>query len=173
MLKWLGIIVGVIVVLGGAVFIAGSMMPQNHTASRTARLSQPPESVWAVITDVPAFPSWRKDVAVVEKLPPRDGKVVWKETSRSRNSLTFEAETAEAPRHLVTRIADKGLPFGGSWDYAIVPDGSGSRITITENGEIYNPIFRVVSRAMGYTSTLDAYLESLAAKLGDKYTPPG
>ena len=87
--------------------------------------------------------------------------------------MTFEAETAEQPRHQVTRIADKGLPFGGSWDYLIVPDGSGSRITITEHGEIYNPIFRVVSRAMGYTSTLDAYLESLAAKLGDKYTPPG
>ena len=173
MLKWLMIIVGVIVVVVAAVFIAGTMMPQNHVASRSARLSQPPESVWAVITNVPAFPSWRKDVAVVENLPPRDGKVVWKETSRSRNSLTFEAETAEAPRHLVTRIADKGLPFGGSWDYVIAPDGAGSRITITENGEIYNPIFRVVSRAMGYTSTLDAYLESLAAKLGDKYTPPG
>jgi hypothetical protein len=172
MLKWLGIIVGVIVIVVAAVFIGGSMMPQNHTASRTARLSQPAESVWTVITNVPAFPSWRKDVAVVESLPPRDGKVVWRETSRSRNSLTFIAETAEAPRHLVTRIADKGLPFGGSWDYVIVPDGAGSRITITENGEIYNPIFRVVSRAMGYTSTLDAYLESLAAKLGDKYTPP-
>ena len=172
MLKWLGIIVGVLVVLGAAVFIAGSMMPQNHTASRTARLSPPPERVWAVITDVPAFPSWRKDVAVVEQLPPRDGKGVWNETSASRNSLTFEAETAEAPRHLVTRITDKGLPFGGSWDYVIVPDGSGSRITITENGEIYNPIFRVVSRAMGYTSTLDAYLESLAARFGDKYAPP-
>ena len=173
MLKWLGIIVGVLVALGAALFIAGSMMPQNHTVSRTARSSKPRDSVWALITDASAFPTWRRDVAVVEKLPPRDGKVLWKETSGSRNSMTFEAETSEAPRHLVTRITDKGLPFGGSWDYAIVPDGSGSRITITENGEIYNPIFRVVSRAMGYTSTLDAYLESLAARLGDKYTPPG
>ncbi len=171
MVKWLGIIVGVLVALGLAVFIAGSMMPQNHTASRSASLSAPPDSVWAVITDVAAFPRWRKDVAVVETLPSRDGKVVWKETSAGRNSLTFEAETAEQPRHLVTRITDKGLPFGGSWDYVIVPDGSGSRITITENGEIYNPIFRVVSRAMGYTSTLDAYLESLAAKVGGEYKP--
>jgi uncharacterized protein YndB with AHSA1/START domain len=173
MLKWLSIIVGVLVVLGVAVFIAGSLMPQNHTASRTARLAQPPDSVWAVITNVRSFPSWRTDVAVVEQLPSRNGKTVWKETSRSRNSLTFEAETAEPPRHLVTRITDKGLPFGGSWDYVIVPDGSGSRITITENGEIYNPVFRVVSRAMGYTTTIDAYLQSLAATLGDKYTPPG
>src|SRR6185503_11273300 len=122
MVKWLGIIVGALVVLGGAVFIAGSLMPQNHTASRSTRLSVPPDSVWAVITDVVAFPRWRQDVAVVEKLPSRDGKVVWKETSASRNSLTFEAETAEQPRHLVTRITEKGLPFGGSWDYAIVPD---------------------------------------------------
>lgn len=173
MVKWLGIIVGVLVVLVAAVFIGGSMMPQNHTASRTARLSQPPESVWTAITDIPAFPRWRSDVAVAEQLPSRDGKIVWKETSRSRNALTYEVETAEPPRHLVTRITDKGLPFGGSWDYAIVPDGTGSRITITENGEIYNPIFRVVARAMGYTSTIDAYLESLAAKLGGEYTPPG
>jgi uncharacterized protein YndB with AHSA1/START domain len=172
MVKWLGIIIVVLLVIGGAVFIAGSAMPQNHTASRTARLSQPPERVWAVITDIPAFPRWRKDVAVVEQLPPRDGKTVWKEVSRKRNALTFEAVTAEPPRHLVTRIADKGLPFGGSWDYVILPDGAGSRITITENGEIYNPIFRVVSRVIGYTATIDAYLEALAAKLGDKYTPP-
>jgi uncharacterized protein YndB with AHSA1/START domain len=173
MVKWLGIIVGVIVAVGIAVFIAGSLMPQKHTASRTARLAQPPESVWTVITDIPNFPNWRKDVAVVEQLPPRNGKTLWKETSRSRNALTFEAETAEPPRHLVTRITDKGLPFGGSWDFVLVPDGSGSRITITENGEIYNPVFRVVSRAMGYTTTIDAYLEALATKLGDKYSPSG
>ncbi len=172
MVKWLGIIIAVILVIGGAVFIAGSAMPQNHTASRTTRLSQPPERVWAVITDIPAFPSWRKDVAVVEQLPPRDGKTTWKEVSRKRNALTFEAVTAEPQRHLVTRIADKGLPFGGSWDYVIVPEGTGSRITITENGEIYNPVFRVVSRVMGYTGTIDAYLEALAAKLGGKYSPP-
>ena len=173
MLKWLWIILGVIVLLGAATFIAGSMMPQNHTASRTARFSKPPDSVWAVITDIPQFPRWRNDVAVVEQLPPRNGKTTWRESSRSGNSLTYAAEVADPPKHLVTRITDKGLPFGGSWDYVIVPDGSGSRITITENGEIYNPVFRVVSRVMGYTSTIDAYLEALAAKLGDKYTPAG
>jgi len=168
MLKWLGIIVGVIVVLGAAVYTAGSAMPENHIASRTVHLSQPPERVWAVITDVPAFPSWRKDVAVVEQLPLRGSKMAWKEVSRNRDALTFEAVTWDPPRHLETRIADKGLPFGGSWDYVIVPDGTGSRITMTENGEIYNPIFRAVSRAMGYTATIDAYLEALAARLGNK-----
>jgi uncharacterized protein YndB with AHSA1/START domain len=172
MLKWLGIIAAVIVVVGAVVYIAGLVIPQNHTASRSAVVSQPPERVWAVITDVPVFPSWRKDVAVVEQLPSRDGKRMWKEVMKNRDALTFEAETEEPPRHLVVRITDKGLPFGGSWDYVIVPEGTGSRITITENGEIYNPVFRVVSRVMGYTGTIDGYLEALAAKLGGTYSPP-
>jgi hypothetical protein len=85
--------------------------------------------------------------------------------------LTYEAETSLPPEHLVTRIVDKGLPFGGSWDYAISHDGPGSKLTITENGEIYNPVFRVVSRVMGQTASIDAYLTALAARLGDKYVP--
>ena len=161
MVKWLGIVVVVLVVFVAAVFAAGSMMPQNHTASRTARLSQPPESVWTLITDIPAFPSWRKDVAVTQQLPSRNGKVVWRETSRSRNALTYEAETAERPRHLVTRITDKGLPFGGSWDYVIVPDGSGSRITITEHGVFLDEYDDAGSREQGTRALLEQLASSL------------
>jgi len=71
----------------------------------------------------------------------------------------------------VAHIADKGLPFGGSWDYRIEPVGAGSRITITENGEVYNPIFRFVSKYfMGHTATIDKYLTALAKRTGDQYT---
>lgn len=173
MVKWLTIIVVVLLVVGVGAFVVGSMLPQNHTASRTARLSQPPEVVWAAITDVAAFPAWRPDVKSVEPLPPRNGNVMWRESSENGNKLTFEAATSEPPRHLVARITDKGLPFGGSWDYAISPQDSGSTITITENGEIYNPIFRVVSTFMSKTATIDSYLTALAARMGDRYTPPG
>jgi uncharacterized protein YndB with AHSA1/START domain len=159
--------------IGAVVFLIGSMLPQNHTASRTAHLSQPPERLWATVTDVAAFPTWRSDLTSVEQLPSHDGKLVWREISRNRNKLTFEAATVDPPRHLVTRITDKGLPFGGSWDYVISPEGTrtGSTITITENGEIYNPVFRVVSRFMSQTATIDSYLTALAARLGDKYSP--
>jgi len=73
---------------------------------------------------------------------------------------------------MIARIADKDLPFGGNWDYSISPNATGSTLTIIENGEVYNPIFRVVSRFMSNTATMDAYLSALATKLGDNYTPP-
>ena len=173
MQKWLIVIIVVLVAIFGSLFLIGSLLPQNHTASRTAQLKQPPERVWSTITGIAEFPTWRPDVKSVEMLPAHDGKLVWREVSEKGNKLTFEAEAFEPPRHLVTRIADKDLPFGGSWDYLISPDSGGSRITITEHGEVYNPIFKVVTRFMSKTATIDAYLTALAAKLGDSYTPRG
>lgn len=41
-------------------------------------------------------------------------------------------------------------------------------LTITENGEVHNPLFRFVSRfIMGYAATIDACLKALRAKLGE------
>ena len=66
----------------------------------------------------------------------------------------------------MTRIADPQLPFGGTWTQEIAPDAGGCVVTITENGEIYNPIFRFVSRfILGYTSSIDAYLKALHGDL--------
>ncbi len=81
------------------------------------------------------------------------------------NKLSLVATTAEAPSHFVTSITDKGIPFGGGWDYRIDPDRGGSRITITEHGEVYNPIFRFVSKfIIGHDATIDKYLTALSAR---------
>lgn len=173
-MKWLVIVVIVLVALVLGVTIVGIALPQNHVAQRSAHLSVTPDKAWSAISDVAGYPTWRSDVASVEMLPSVGGKTAWREVSSKGNKLAFEATTSDAPSHLVTLITDKGIPFGGSWDYRIVPEGTGSRITITENGEVYNPIFRFVSRfVMGHTATLDSYLKALAAKSGDTYPPSG
>lgn len=173
-MKWLLLIVGALAAIVVAVTLAGMSLPQNHTATRSAHLSAPPEKVWSIITDVAAYPSWRSDVDKVEILSADPGRIAWREISEKGNKLAYEATTAQPPSHLVTRITDTGIPFGGSWDYRIAPDGAGSRITITENGEVYNPIFRFVSRfVMGHTATLDKYLTSLSAHTGDTYQVSG
>jgi hypothetical protein len=174
-MKWLLIVVGILAGVVVIVTAAGMSLPQNHVATRSTHLSVPPDKVWSIVTDAPAYPSWRPDVASVEMLSgPDGGKISWREVSPKGNKLAFEATTVEAPSHFVTVIADKDIPFGGSWDYRIVPDGTGSRITITENGEVYNPIFRFVSRfVLGHTATLDKYLTALASKVGDTYAPSG
>lgn len=164
-MKWIWIALIVLAVLVLAVMLVGWSLPEKHQASRQATFTAPPEAVWALITNVEAFPSWRSDVKTVERLPDRDGRSVWVEQGSS-GRIPLAVERSEAPRLLVVRIADRDLPFGGVWTYAIAPAPQGSTLTITEDGEIYNPMFRVMARfVFGYESTLATYLKAAEAKL--------
>lgn len=163
-LKWVGLVV---LVLGGLVALmagVGASLPVKHTATRSASFKAPPQQVWEIISGPP---TWRPDVIRYEELPARDGHRVWIEYGKADSKMTYEVVESDPPRKLVTRIADPHLPFGGTWTYEIAPaGGGGSTLTITENGEVYNPIFRFVSRyVMGYTATMDRYLNALQTKL--------
>jgi uncharacterized protein YndB with AHSA1/START domain len=122
--------------------------------------------VWRALTDVSAFPTWRSDVTSVEQLRGDSAHAGWRETGKN-GRITYEVTESEPPRRLVTTIADRGLPFGGSWTYELVPANGGTRLTVTEHGEVYNPVFRFVSRfVIGHTATIDRYLADLRKKLG-------
>jgi hypothetical protein len=66
----------------------------------------------------------------------------------------------------VGRIADSNLPFGGSWTYELAPAGDGeTTLRITEDGEVYNPIVRFVSRfVMGHDATIKQYLSAVGTR---------
>ena len=161
--KWIGVVILVILGLLAAIAAIGASLPEKHTATRSATFPAPPERVWAVIAGPP---TWRPGVMRYQELPPQDGHRVWVEFGKGGSKMAYEVVESEPPRKLVTRIADPHLPFGGTWTYVIEPADGGSRLTITENGEVYNPIFRFISRyVMGYNATMDRYLQALGKKL--------
>jgi hypothetical protein len=138
-MKWALIAVGVLVGLMAIVAIVGTMLPRDHVAGRPPRRAAgPPPGLGAH-----GAPTKQSDIPTV-------------------------VDISEPPHRLVTRIADETLPFGGSWEFLIEPDGANaSRVTITEHGSVYNPVFRFVSRfIMGHTATLDGFLKTLAKRFG-------
>ena len=159
MLRILILVGGVLVALILLLIAIGYALPINHVATREASLAAPPERVFSVLRDVEKFPTWRSDVKSVEVLATTPA-LRWRE--RGDNDITFEMETVEAPGKIVTRIVDKTLPFGGSWTYDLSPEGGGTKLVITENGEVYNPLFRFMSRfVFGHTATINKYLDDL------------
>jgi uncharacterized protein YndB with AHSA1/START domain len=162
-MKWLLIAAISLAGLLILIVVIGALLPQKHTVSRTISLHRPAETVWSLISGPP---TWRPGIANYQELPPHEGNRMWRETDKHGQTITFEAIESVPPRRLVTRIADPKLPFGGTWVYQIVPERDSCTLTITENGEVYNPLFRFVSRfIMGHTATIDGYLAALSAKL--------
>ncbi len=167
----LWIIAGVIVAIIIVVLIIGAALPQGHTATRTVEFRRSPREIWEALTAIPEFTSWRHRLKSVEMLPDHEGRKRWRETGRD-GAMTMEAVEALSPSRLVTRIADTNLPFGGRWIYRIEPIPSGSRLTITEEGEVYNIFFRFMSRFIfGHTATIDEYLGDLGRKFGEPVEP--
>jgi uncharacterized protein YndB with AHSA1/START domain len=171
MVRVLLIVIGILVVLAAAVVLIGARLPRRHTATRSLRLPRTtPEAVWAAITDIDAYPQWRPGMREVTRLSDVDGRTRWREDDRN-GKITFEVVEADPPHRLVTRIADTGLPFGGGWTYLVEGNGGGGTLTVTEDGEVFNPVYRFVSRyLMGHTASLDRYLTALAARLGEPAT---
>lgn len=144
-MKWLLRLLAALVAFVVSLTLVGYSLPVAHVASRSAELNAPPEQVFTLVSEVKNYGSWWPEgtetkVAIVESVP---------------------------PSRFVTKIDEPDAPFGGTWTMEIVPIPTGSRLTITERGEIYNPIFRALARfAFGYGGTIASCLDAAGRRLG-------
>jgi uncharacterized protein YndB with AHSA1/START domain len=163
--KYLLIAVAVLVAITLVVVGIGWSLPRDHRATSEATLKTSPQSVYRLITEVDRFPEWRSGVERVERVPDSAGKTRFREVG-SDGTILYEVENAVPNERLVTRIADPSLPFGGSWTYELIPRGDSTTLRITEDGKVYNPVFRFVSRfVMGHTATMDKYLTDVRRQI--------
>ena len=166
------VLISIVLAIFLVVVAIGAFLPKQHVATSAARFHQSPNAIWEAITDSSRFPEWRKDVARVEPLPEVNDKPSWREFDIHGNAIPYQVMVMVPPRALVVRIADAKLPFGGTWTYEISPmtDGT-SLLRITEDGEVYNPVYRFASRfVLGYSSTQEQFLRTLGAKFGQNVT---
>jgi hypothetical protein len=168
-MKWVLLATIVVVILAGLVAAVGAALPLRHHATRKASFRVSEEALYAVIAGPP---DWRSGVKRFGALPENAGARQWWEEDAHGQKITYEVVEEVPPKRLVVRIADRNLPFGGTWSYDLAPmPGGGSELRISENGEIYNVIFRFMSRfVLGYTSSKDTYLRDLGVKLRQAVT---
>jgi uncharacterized protein YndB with AHSA1/START domain len=145
----------------------GSRLPIAHRARSQVRLAAAPAAVYARVSDAAQFGRWRADVKKVELLPTENGEAGFRLTD-GNGTITYRIERAESPSLFVTRIADTDLGFGGRWTITIEPDGTGSRVRISEDGTVSSPLFRFFSYyVFGHYRTQETYLAALAASFGE------
>ena len=141
-MKWILRATVFVIALIAAIALTGYFLPVNHEASRSADFNKPPETVHALISDVKNYSQW------------------WPE-----NEVNVEVVENVPPTRFVTRIVGESA-FGGTWTMEIMPTPNGSRLTITERGEIYNPIFRTLAKfVFGHAGTMESCLAAAQKRL--------
>lgn len=158
------IITAAIVIVVIVIVAIGAALPVRHQAQRQANFAASPEALRAILLDVEHYPTWRTGVTQVTVLD-HSGSVTHYREQSSDGAIEYRLDASD-PDALTSRITGGVTAFGGGWHYRLVPGDHGTMLRITEDGEIYNPIFRFVSRyVMGYTATMDRYLRDLDARV--------
>ena len=164
-MKWISVAFGCLCLLVIVVAWAGSRLPVKHHVTRKARFHATPEALYAVLAGPP---DWRPDVKAHGDLPDEGGRKTWWEQDGHGKKIRFELVEDRPPVRRVVRIADRGLPFGGAWTFEIAPAPGGADLRVHEDGEIYNPVFRFLSRfVFGYYGSIEGFLRNLGTRLGE------
>jgi Polyketide cyclase / dehydrase and lipid transport len=165
-MKLLIIVVGASAASILLVIVIGMLSPKAHTASRSAVFKSTPEQLFALI-DGPQ--TWRSNMKKYEPVSTSDGRRQWRETDDHGRTITYEAVERRPPTLLKTRIVTADLPYSGMWTLNLEPMDGVTVLRITEQGEVYNPVFRFVSRfVIGQTRTIETYLRDLGTATGQK-----
>ena len=161
-------VIGGLLLLAGIVALIGSRLPKSHVASRSILLHQPPQEIYAVVRDFGSAPKWRSDVKQMEVEAPQGGPVYFREVGKN-DTVNYELVEDVPGQRMVTRIRDTDLGYSGQWTYLFAAENGGTRVTIREDGEVSNVLFRFMSRyVFGHTATMDSYLNSLAKRFGEE-----
>jgi hypothetical protein len=158
-------VVGVLMLLVAGVVAIGAMLPKRHVVERSAIFKASPEKLFALIA---GNQEWRPDVKSCELITAEGGKQFQRETSTHGETILYELQQSRPPKAIQRRIATENLPYGGTWSFALEPANGETRVRITEDGEVYNPIFRFASKfVMGQTATQDVYLKAMGKAVGE------
>ncbi|TGK44680.1 LIC10604 family protein [Leptospira andrefontaineae] len=151
-------LVGFIVLL----VLSGYLLPKDHIASVEKDFSSSSENIFKIIRNIREYKDWRSGLESVNI----ESDKIWIESDSHGNNIRFGIIEERFPNYLHTKILSEDLPFGGGWEFDIHQNGPNTKLKITENGFVTNPLFRVLSKfVFGHDATMKVYLEDLSKKL--------
>ena len=111
-----------------------------------ASIDAPPEAVWAILTDAPAYAKWDSGVQEVEG-PIAPGEKI-KVVSEANPGRAFPVKVTEFEPGR-SMVWSGGMPLGlfkGVRTFTLAPEGAGTRFTVRE--EYTGPLLPLIWRSM-------------------------
>jgi hypothetical protein len=170
MLKIILIVAASLVGLALLVTLIGAFMPRTHVATSEITLRQPIDSVYGAVRDLGGMPAWWKELKVSERVAGVPGER-WRQEAGGF-AMQLDVTNESAPTRFTTKIVEeKGAAFGGQWHYVLAEVPGGTKLSISEDGWIGPPPFRVMATLGGLHRTIDGMLVALGRRFGEDVKP--
>ncbi len=160
-------VVGLLITFVGAMGVLGSRLPVQHVAAASVVVKGTPDAVFDVVADVPGHAKWAEGIDAVNVLPDKDGKKAY-EMVMGRNKFALLATVTEKPTQFTMTMDDGRKFFWGDWTYRLTPQGDGTKVVLTETGNVNSAIPRAMMHYLfGKHMYLKKNMNALAKKFGD------
>lgn len=146
----------------------GTNLPPTHQLTLQTVYHQPRAQVWEAISDYQQAPEWSPSVARVERQADIDGLPVWRFYDKDGHHMDVQVVEQKSPERHVSRIVATDYPYKGSWTFELEDAGDKTLVTLTEEGEVRSPLWRLMIRyVMGQDTMVRAFLQDLGRKFGE------
>lgn len=171
-MRRIGVILGALFVAAGlALVLGGAILPRAHRVTSEVVVDRSRDDTWRVVRDLAVMPQWCAEVDRSTRQHEVAGREQWLQRVGGFE-LRLDVVDERPPEMFATRVVtpEEGL-FGGRWIYELAPDGTRTRVRITEDAWIGPWPFRSMAWLFGYHATIDRCLAGLAKHLGQKAEP--
>jgi len=153
------------------VYLWGRRLPSAHVTRRDVFVSASQQDVFALLADPKAIPRWRKTVGRVQLIA-SEPRVRYREFG-PQGTLELEIEESTPPSRLVIHATPaRRMAFEGSWTYELAPEDDGTRVTLTERGQVRSPMARVFATyVLGHATHVERTLAALAIRFRARADP--
>jgi hypothetical protein len=140
---WILFIMAAMVAVVVAAIAGGLVLPADHKVLATRTLSAPNEQVIALAADVDRWPEFSADF--------------------DARPLTLVERSADT---VTVALVDDSAALAARWTVVATSDGATTRVRVTQQGRIGNPIVRLATHLRGPARLANAIADGLARASG-------
>jgi uncharacterized protein YndB with AHSA1/START domain len=162
LLRAMVIIAVMVVLFGGSVVGYGFVRNEPVKGHAEVIISAPREQVFALLADPRRTPEWRTEVeAIHDYRETGNGLAAWTEVSGGAELDLRISERVDNER-IVIVVDDEFAHYRGEWVFTFSDHEGGTRLAVTEAGEVPNPFIRGMFHLLANRDkTQQAHLDSI------------
>jgi len=174
MMRWIKFTLGALAAASAAFgfgWVRGGQLPETRVTSVTAMFNCAPETLWDLVDQLEKQPTWKSSM-ISSTLVSTDPDV-WEE-DYDGTKIRLKTTERVVGEKLVRTLDDPGLPYQGSWTYAVSSAGENkAQLILTETSSIENKFVRFIAQGiLGLEDSLKETISEMQTKLGPaKFLP--